>query len=621
MLLVRQIRGVKDQNPNPVIEIFTYLNHFSPLKFNKNFVDITEKKHSSIDKLLLFFQNILSQNWGKATFDNRKKFIKFLNVTIKEDSGTINNTSPITWENEELYIFNLYKEFLEQIKKKITHYESKNIDDDVESEKIKSCKEFIEKMTNELNKPNITIKMINKIKENIKKAKDNLKLYSFIEGDFFNEYLSKFFLFLSSIKETYLKELSISKFNTKEEQYIFEYFMIFISNYNFENITQAICDVWKYSFQSYESDLKLKLTEEYKHKNNPMILTFDNNSLIINAEEFKQIEIKNIEHYEIINLLINIYQNKKFKEYKSIDYVKIHNINEHLYIKKINEKWISFNLILFNSNTIKSMYQTLLKEQNILILNETELTVILKNIILYTFKTDFVGITMRSSLKIYEYNNYSESIQASNNNESNEDVFKLMTLAFTQITNFHEILGHLNIGYQIYSFEDEDKKKNFESPEVNKELSSEYAKKRGNKESGEDIEIKLFGRVITYLTLKEALFLLNPKNYIEKDYNIFREKFKKCNDSDLYIDETFRNLLISFFGINPDNIRKCKNIKFKLEDSTKKSNDISIFSIKAKHPTDYNIDGCKKEDFSDILKFLKKIINLREIGTRRFYMR
>ena len=95
------------------------------------------------------------------------------------------------------------------------------------------------------------------------------------------------------------------------------------------------------------------------------------------------------------------------------------------------------------------MYQTLLKEQNILILNETELTVILKNIILYTFKTDFVGITMRSSLKIYEYNNYSESIQASNNNESNEDVFKLMTLAFTQITNFHEILGHLNIGYQI----------------------------------------------------------------------------------------------------------------------------------------------------------------------------
>ena len=29
LLLVRQIRGVKDQNPNPVIEIFTYFNHFS----------------------------------------------------------------------------------------------------------------------------------------------------------------------------------------------------------------------------------------------------------------------------------------------------------------------------------------------------------------------------------------------------------------------------------------------------------------------------------------------------------------------------------------------------------------------------------------------------------------
>ena len=82
LLLVKQIRGLNDKEPNPVVEIFSYINHFSPEQFNKNFLDITSKKYSSMDKLLLFLQSILGQNWIEATFNERKKFINFFNSTI-----------------------------------------------------------------------------------------------------------------------------------------------------------------------------------------------------------------------------------------------------------------------------------------------------------------------------------------------------------------------------------------------------------------------------------------------------------------------------------------------------------------------------------------------------------
>ena len=98
-------------------------------------------------------------------------------------------------------------------------------------------------------------------------------------------------------------------------------------------------------------------------------------------------------------------------------------------------------------------------------------------------------------------------------------------MAFNLITNKHEILGNLNISYQIYSSNNKNKKI-YKSPEISKEFSSCYAKERGEKESGENIEVKLFGRVITYLTLKEALFILDLTNYLTNDYNSFRKNLK-----------------------------------------------------------------------------------------------
>ena len=50
------------------------------------------------------------------------------------------------------------------------------------------------------------------------------------------------------------------------------------------------------------------------------------------------------------------------------------------------------------------------------------------------------------------------------------------------------------------------------------------------------------------MTLKEALFILNPSNYIQNDCNSFRQKFMKCNDEKLVIDEVFWDHLNETFG-------------------------------------------------------------------------
>ena len=80
-----------------------------------------------------------------------------------------------------------------------------------------------------------------------------------------------------------------------------------------------------------------------------------------------------------------------------------------------------------------------------------------KNIIFFSFETDFVGLSSRETMKIYEYSNYKNLMDIHDKNLKNEDELKIMFLAFNLVINEHEILGHLNIGYQIYSFGEQKK--------------------------------------------------------------------------------------------------------------------------------------------------------------------
>ena len=77
-------------------------------------------------------------------------------------------------------------------------------------------------------------------------------------------------------------------------------------------------------------------------------------------------------------------------------------------------------------------------------------------------------------------------------NLQNIDLSKTLLLSDLICTNEHEILGLFNIGYQNFLNKD----KVYDSPIADKNKRSDYAESREGKESGENIEINLYGRII-----------------------------------------------------------------------------------------------------------------------------
>ena len=226
----------------------------------------------------------------------------------------------------------------------------------------------------------------------------------------------------------------------------------------------------------------------------------------------------------------------------------------------------------------------------------------------YVFDTDFAGLTNREIMKVYEYGNYENLFTIYNKDNTNEDILKVIFLALNLLLNFHEILGHFNIGYQKYSF-GEEKAENYHSPKIDKNLSSDYTKKRDDKESGENIEIKIFGKIISDITVKEALFILNLSNYNKYNYKSFKNEFMKCNEEEIYIDETFWDYLYNSLKINPNNLLNCENKRFSFNDLIKKTiNNIERFKMKSKHPIGYEMDDdFQQKDYAYLIKIINNL--------------
>ena len=74
-----------------------------------------------------------------------------------------------------------------------------------------------------------------------------------------------------------------------------------------------------------------------------------------------------------------------------------------IYIKKIKAEWIFFNILIFKSKAIQTLYAELFEFQDNTLLEENELKIIFENIFYYAFPTNFRGLTMKRIMRIYEY--------------------------------------------------------------------------------------------------------------------------------------------------------------------------------------------------------------------------
>ena len=62
--------------------------------------------------------------------------------------------------------------------------------------------------------------------------------------------------------------------------------------------------------------------------------------------------------------------------------MKINKINNYLYIKKIKAEWIFFNMLIFKSKTIQTLYADLFEFQDNTLLEQNKLKITFENIFL-----------------------------------------------------------------------------------------------------------------------------------------------------------------------------------------------------------------------------------------------
>ena len=155
---------------------------------------------------------------------------------------------------------------------------------------------------------------------------------------------------------------------------------------------------------------------------------------------------------------------------------------------------------------------------------------ILNKVKFYNYESDFVGLTKKKTLFIY--------LPAYIKFKSDSNITKLIYLTRIVIALFHQVLGHLNIIYQIYLYE--------ENKDINRQ-----------KEAGEFIEEQLFGFYNGKMSIKEMLFVLDAFNYKNstnhKEFRNIFENLDKTNMTKSNISSVLKNIL-SFFEINIDEL-------------------------------------------------------------------
>ena len=205
LLFVKEIYENSNKSNYLIGEFKKYINHIPIKKWNDNFSNIIKKENSSLEKLYLIFQRILSQKWAHTDYKNMNQILQYFTNCIDETRKEINNTSPITWENGELYIYYLFRDFVNKIKEKILYYSEEKYFKKIKNKDFIECNKKIEDLQTKL-KDEISEPLKKKLLELIEKEKKIRESFVLCEGDFFKKYLYNFHDFLFSIKNTFLKD-------------------------------------------------------------------------------------------------------------------------------------------------------------------------------------------------------------------------------------------------------------------------------------------------------------------------------------------------------------------------------------------------------------------------------
>ena len=148
---------------------------------------------------------------------------------------------------------------------------------------------------------------------------------------------------------------------------------------------------------------------------------------------------------------------------------------------------------------------------------------IFENTKIFQFRTNILGLT--ELIFCFDYVFYKGKID-----NYTEEYCKLFNLCIYQITQTHEILGHLNVMIQDFFAENE-----ITSPFVEYIDNSDKPIKR--QESGDYIENLLYGESINELNINTILFLLDESNY-DLELSKFQNEYRKYKNTTYEISKS-----------------------------------------------------------------------------------
>ena len=573
--------------------ILSAYSHFiSDSDYSKYFYKY--KKTNAKTKIFELLDLLMSDLFNDDIYFKRTQFvIKFTEINYIANLSKILLKAKITWEKTEIYTYNLYCELVSFLNSKINYWK-KRINEKIEN--LPLYKLYVNLLKTETDKKEIEL---------LNSKMENLKL---IEGNFFNKYIINLQYFLNGIIENLNSKFKYNDLNLNENKLLFEDFLQLLSNYEFEIKDTRLINLWNDTLSpmtNYDKERYIRAANNYNAELHPEIrFELVGNTLKKNVVGGKDFIIEEINDYNFKELLEDL--NKDINE-ENYDYylnknLKITKYQSKLFIMKNKKFWIQLNVSILGSKSIeenmKIVYGKNCKHLKYLKNQKYLSEEIFENIRFFIYKTKIGGSLNKNSLRIYEYGLFS-------NNNNNKSLSLLLFYSFNTITNIHEICGHFYINY--YNLVREENENIMNSPNIegsdDYHLYSDTAKQR-KCESGESIEITIFGRRIRELTIKEALFILEPQNYVNGRKK-FIGKFNTCNSKNVddIISPMTKNIL-SFLGIVFDDLPLDTNEVYKYDQYINNiDNSDNSFNYEVLHPPEFYCENLNDDELKEIITY------------------
>lgn len=580
--LYHEILSIDNTQEKYILEYLLYLKEMNnQYKSQTNFVKELERLQICISdnnynqffkeyprknarKKILNFISLIKDSPLKSNEQKSKLIAEFNFLILEIDKIKMNNKKKITWDNEELFLYSLYEFLVLNVAQLIIYYNKTNINSKIFQDK--EYNEINNKLKNEKNESEI--KILNIRKNSILLL--HSKFYEYID------YMQKFLVYVEKYFREKFGNLKLDAYNDK---LLFEDYIHFLSTYKFkENSSNSF---WKETFVPLNLEEKkniLQVNFEIKFD-----LSQDGKELKI-SDDYNNYIIIEVDKYNLTNLVYDLKyaRNVNAIKWKLNKYIKPNFYQEKLFAYKTRVHWKKLLISIFQSKAYKQVRNSLFNVSQVdFFLIDDIISNIIDNIKFFIYDTAFLGSTNKKRNTIYEYGNINLNIE-------NESIALLIFYGFHIIINLHEIGGHLNVKYQYYISLDE----NFHSPEIDDLLKPLYTKSAidRKRESGETIEIGLFGEVKQTLTIKEALFILNKDNY-SSNSDEFKKEFLGCNNKSLdeLLNESLKELLANL-GIDSTQLSEDDKEIYSYALKRKSDESNAYYGNKSRHPINFYYD-------------------------------